>query len=229
WSTFRPSPNWWKRRLAEAWGPATASTGWSPRPRSPSPAVPSSPPPPRSCGRRSRPGTCWRADRPDMRTTARALAGPGLPPLSRTVWVADDTDQLTRNAQALADLVAPLQLGVVVKADGYGHGLEVAARCAVRGGATWLCVATLQEAVRLRADGYPGRVFVLYPIPESQAATAGRLDVDVSLGSLADFERVAAVSGLAVHIEIDTGMTRGGCRPEEFASLVGAVRRSSLR
>ena len=83
--------------------------------------------------------------------------------------------------------------------------------------------------MRLRADGYPGRVFVLYPIPESQAATAGRLDVDVSLGSLADFERVAAVSGLAVHIEIDTGMTRGGCRPEEFASLVGAVRRSSLR
>lgn len=164
-----------------------------------------------------------------MRPIERALAAAGLPPLSRTAWVAVDTDQLTRNAQALADLVAPLQLGVVVKADGYGHGLEVAARCAVRGGATWLCVATLQEAVRLRADGYPGRVFVLYPIPESQAATAGRLDVDVSLGSLADFERVAAVSGLAVHIEIDTGMTRGGCRPEEFASLVGAVRRSSLR
>lgn len=164
-----------------------------------------------------------------MRPIERTLADAGLPPLGRTAWVEVDTDQLTENARRLAAFVAPLQLGAVVKADGYGHGLEVAARCAVRGGATWLCTATLEEAVRLRLDGYEGRVFVLYPIPASQAAVARQRDIDVSIGSLADLRRIEEVDGLAVHIEVDTGMTRGGCRPDAFGRLLAAVHDSAVR
>lgn len=164
-----------------------------------------------------------------MRSVEEALAAAGLPPLTRTAWVEVDTDQLTENARQLATFVSPLQLGVVVKADGYGHGLEVAARCAVRGGAAWLCTATLEEAVRLRNDGYEGRVFVLYPVPGSQGATAGRLGIDVSVGSVVDLRRIDRVEGLAVHVEIDTGMTRGGCLPEVFDDVVAAVLDSSAR
>lgn len=151
------------------------------------------------------------------RSIHRSLAEAGLPPLQRAAWVEVDIDRLQANAAALATLAAPAALGPVVKADGYGHGLEVAARCAVAAGATWLCVADTAEAERLRNDGYEGRVLVLYPVPSSALPTMSRLGVDVSVGSLDG--AVSAADGdhppVAVHLEVDTGMTRGGVAPAD--------------
>ncbi len=45
----------------------------------------------------------------------------------------------------------------VVKADGYGHGSTEAARAAVAGGADWLGVVHVAEALRLRRPGSPCR------------------------------------------------------------------------
>jgi len=151
------------------------------------------------------------------RSIDRSLAAGGLPPLQRTAWVEVDIDQLQANGRALRDLAAPAALGPVVKADGYGHGLEAAARCAVSAGASWLCVADTGEAERLRSDGYEGRVLVLYPVPHPALPTMSRLQVDVSVGSL---EGAAATAGgehslIAAHLEIDTGMTRGGVAPSD--------------
>lgn len=157
------------------------------------------------------------------------LAAAGLPSLPRLAWVEVDTEALIGNARALADAIGRRQLGVVVKADGYGHGLEVAARCAVMGGATWLCVATLAEALRLRRDGYQGRIFVLYPIPSTGVETARQHRIDVTVGGLDDLAAVAEAEGLAVHVEVDTGMTRGGVRYFEAAEVAEAVRKSRAR
>ena len=44
-------------------------------------------------------------------------------------------------------------LMAVVKADGYGHGLVPAARAVLAGGADYLGVAVLDEALALRAAG----------------------------------------------------------------------------
>lgn len=77
-----------------------------------------------------------------MGPTELELAGAGLPDPDRTAWVEVDTAHLIYNARILSNLVHPRQLGVGVRADGYGHGLEIPARYAVQGDATWLCVAT---------------------------------------------------------------------------------------
>ena len=140
-----------------------------------------------------------------------------MPPLQRSAWVEVDIDRLQANARALRDLAAPAALAPVVKADGYGHGLEVSARCAVSAGARWLCVADAGEAERLRKDGYQGRVLVLYPVPPSALATMSRLGVDISVGSL---DGVGTAAGrehplVAAHLEVDTGMTRGGVSPAD--------------
>jgi alanine racemase len=116
-------------------------------------------------------------------------------------------------------MASPAALGPVVKADGYGHGLEMAARCAVSAGVGWLCVADSAEAVRLRADGYEGRIFVLYPVPPSMWPEMTGFDIDVTVGDSAQArEMVRASLGdrpLRVHVETDTGMTRGGVRVDE--------------
>jgi alanine racemase len=158
----------------------------------------------------------------------QALESAGLPPLERSAWVEVDVDVLTANAEALGRLAHPAALGAVVKADGYGHGLEMAARCAVAGGAGWLCVADVSEAARLRNDGYTGGLFVLYPVPSSSRGEMARLEIDVTVGSVEEAE--AIVSGRdrdqrRVHIEIDTGMTRGGLAIDDVVAAAAAVTR----
>lgn len=152
----------------------------------------------------------------------------GLPPLTRTAWVEVDVDGLVANAAALARLSHPAALAPVVKADGYGHGLEMAARCAVTGGARWLCVADAAEALRLRGDGYEGKVFVLYPVPAAMAMEMAASDIDVTVGDRGDARDLAGQAGhegktLSVHLEIDTGMTRGGVPPSVAVEVAGVI------
>lgn len=151
-----------------------------------------------------------------------------LPPLERSAWVEVDIDILTANAEALTVLAAPASLAAVVKADGYGHGLEMAARCAVSGGARWLCVADSGEARRLRQDDYRGPIFVLYPVPQAAIRPMARLGVDVTVGGMPEAEVLDDLLGpddpvLAVHLEIDTGMTRGGVAPETATAAAAAL------
>jgi alanine racemase len=156
------------------------------------------------------------------------LSDGGLPPLERSAWVEVDVDILTANASALGALAAPRAVAAVVKADGYGHGLEMAGRCAISGGAGWLCVADSGEAARLRGDGYPGPVFVLYPVPPSAVSRMARLGVDITVGSIGEARALDGLLGadepvLGVHLEIDTGMTRGGVEPESAVEAASAL------
>jgi alanine racemase len=139
-----------------------------------------------------------------------------------------DIEVLTANASALRSLAKPAALGAVVKADGYGHGLEVAARCAVAGGAEWLCVADAAEATRLRRDGYKGSIFVLYPVPSAMLPAMARLEVDVTVGSNEEARTLSEhlMPGdpiMSVHLEVDTGMTRGGVVPGDAIKAAAAI------
>ena len=102
------------------------------------------------------------------------------------------------------------ELWAVVKADGYGHGAAACAGAALAGGATRLCVATLDEAVALRADvGASTPVLVMSPLEPGQESGAAGLEICIS--SPDDLARLHA-SGAAcgVHVKVDTGMGRWG-------------------
>jgi len=169
------------------------------------------------------------------------LAAAGLPPLPRLAWLEVDLGVLAANARTLRGILpAGEALGVVVKADGYGHGLVAAARAALAGGADLFVVATLDEALFLRDAGVAERILVLYPVPPAVLETALAADLDVvaaddaSVAALADVLR-ARVSGGGppgsgatpgpaagadaprVHLGIDSGMSRGGIAPERAA------------
>ena len=66
-----------------------------------------------------------------------------------------DLGAIRHNVGILRDLVAPdgADVMVVVKADGYGHGMVESAAAARQAGAPWLGVATIEEALRLRDGG----------------------------------------------------------------------------
>jgi alanine racemase len=119
----------------------------------------------------------------------------------------------------------------VVKADGYGHGMLPAARAAREGGADWLGVATLDEALTLRAGGDSGPVLCWLGVPGEDYAEAIELDVDVTAYSLAELEEIEAAARRVgrvarVQFKVDTGLSRGGCAFADWPTLAGAARQA---
>lgn len=116
----------------------------------------------------------------------------------------------------------------VVKADGYGHGLLPAARAALRGGATWLGVCTLEEALELRAGGVSAPVLAWLLGPGRPLHRAIAADVDLSAASVDLLAEIAAGARAAgrparVHLKVDTGLSRGGAPMAQWRGLVEAA------
>jgi alanine racemase len=142
-------------------------------------------------------------------------------------WAEIDTDVLANNAAVIATLVRPSGLMVMVKSNGYGHGIGIAARAALEGGASWLGVYTPQEALALRAAGFQAPILVVGWSPPSTLDELIAAGVEISVLDADGIRAVAAaaVAGTArVHIKIDTGLHRLGALPETLDSLVNAVR-----
>ena len=101
----------------------------------------------------------------------------------------------------------------VVKADAYGHGLVPVAKAALDAGASMLGVALLEEAITLREAGITAPILAWLVQPGSDFKQAIDLDIDLAAASLAALHDIQAASSskkARVHIEVDTGMTRGG-------------------
>ncbi|MEJ6574724.1 MAG: alanine racemase [Actinomycetes bacterium] len=115
----------------------------------------------------------------------------------------------------------------VVKADAYGHGLIPVAKCAISAGATWLGVALLEEAISLRESGISVPIISWLNPPSSDFKKAIELDIDLGVPSLNHLELIIEVGKVLgkkprVHIEVDTGMTRGGLLDEWSDFLIAA-------
>jgi alanine racemase len=135
---------------------------------------------------------------------------------------------------AIRDNVATLRAGTtaevmaVVKADGYGHGMLPCARAALAGGATWLGVATLDEALALRRAGITAPVLAWLLAPGLPLHDGVAADVDLNAGSLEQLGELVTAARLAgrparVHLKIDTGLARGGATPAEWPALLEAA------
>src|SRR5436190_19691339 len=78
-------------------------------------------------------------------------------------------------------LAGGAELCAVVKAGGYGHGAVEAARAALRGGASWIAVATAPEAAELRALGIEARILVMGALTPRDLGIALNFDADIAV------------------------------------------------
>jgi alanine racemase len=128
---------------------------------------------------------------------------------------------IERNVTRLQrDLGPGTELCAVVKADGYGHGAQQAARAALAGGATWLAVAAAGEAAALRAAGIEARLLVLGALSPGELETALAAGADVVAWREELVAAVAERGGGRVHVKLDTGMGRLGTRDPREATRV---------
>jgi alanine racemase len=161
------------------------------------------------------------------------LAAAGLPPLPRTAWLEVDLGALTANLALLRQLLPPgVRVEPAVKADAYGHGAVPVARALEAAGADGLCVATLDEALELRAGGVRLPILVLYPVPPELAPLAAHHEIALTVGDRTLLERLLAVvrrrrggegPALRLQLEVETGLGRGGLREEDLPAALAAI------
>ncbi len=142
-----------------------------------------------------------------------------------------DLAAITANTRRLGELAGSAGVMAVVKADGYGHGLLPSARAVLAGGAAWLGVAFVEEALALRAGGIDAPVLSWLCTPQDDLVPAVAADVDLGVYDLAQLATVAAAARAAgrtarVHLKVDTGLSRGGARPEDWPALCTAAART---
>jgi alanine racemase len=146
----------------------------------------------------------------------------------RPTYALVDVNAIAQNVRALKTLAGTPAFCAVVKADGYGHGSIEAALGALSGGATMLAVALVEEGIVLRQAGITAPVLVLSELPAGAEAAVVAHDLIATVYSKSLIDRLSAAAGLAgvtqrVHIKVDTGMHRVGCRPDEAVELAKQV------
>jgi alanine racemase len=157
--------------------------------------------------------------------SATAVPAAGRPRTAAYVELA----AIRSNVRALRErTTAGAQLMAVVKADGYGHGLLPSARAALEGGADWLGVAFLEEALALRAAGVGAPLLAWLVAPGEDVAPAVAADVDLGVygrDGLAVVVAAARATGRTarVHLKADTGLSRGGATPADWPALCEAA------
>jgi alanine racemase len=150
-----------------------------------------------------------------------------LPP--RPAWIEIDLRQLKRNFQLLnQDKPASLHVLSVVKDEAYGHGAWPVAKTALRCGARFLGLATLDEALALRDKGLRAPLLMLGDRHESELSwcVAHNLTCCVSEpGCVEKLAQLAARAGkcIPVHLKINTGMNRYGVRWNEAMPLIERI------
>jgi alanine racemase len=140
-----------------------------------------------------------------------------------------DLGAITANVAALSRHVGAAQVMAVVKSDGYGHGMIPSAQAALAGGATWLGVVQLADAIALRQAGVEVPVLSLHGSPDAPHAEAIAQGIDLTVGTPALVRQIAAAAQQAgrparLHLEADTGMGRGGATAADWPALVKAAR-----
>ena len=139
-----------------------------------------------------------------------------------------DLGALRHNVRTLKAAADGARMMVVVKADGYGHGMVPAARAARAAGAEWLGVAVLEEALALRAAGDTGPVLTWLSVPGEDYRPAIRAGVDLTAYTVAEVEEVRAAARAAhlparLQLKVDTGLSRGGASQESWPDVVAAA------
>ncbi len=155
---------------------------------------------------------------------------------TRPVWAEVDLDSLIHNMRETRRITPKsAMIMAAVKADGYGHGVEMCAKTFLENGADRLAVSSADEAFQLRARGVKAPILCLGYTPEYQYEKAVRSRVTVTLFEDSQVEALAKVSkGIGMeavfHAKVDTGMARLGYMTEKESvdSIVRAAQTEGL-
>jgi alanine racemase len=163
-----------------------------------------------------------------MQTTSSTVTSAAAGVLAEAVV---DLGAIAHNVQVLREHAGSAQVMAVVKADGYGHGATRVARTALGAGATELGVATVDEALELRADGITAPVLAWLHPPGTDFAPAVAADVQIAVSSVRQLDELLDAvrrtgRTATVSVKVDTGLNRNGIGAAQYPAILAALRRA---
>jgi alanine racemase len=141
----------------------------------------------------------------------------------RPVWVEVNLKNIEHNFKEIKKLLQDdIRVMACVKGNGYGHGAASIAKVALEAGATYLAVASADEAIELRNEGISSPVLVFGHTPKSLVDTVVEHDLTQTVfqdDMLLSLSESATKKGktVNVHIKVDTGLGRIGIKNVEEA------------
>jgi len=139
----------------------------------------------------------------------------------RPAWVEISSANLQYNCETVRKIVGDnVKICAVVKANGYGHGAIETANACIAGGATFLAVAMLSEAMELKEAGFTCPVLILGWTPEEGYRMAIENEIRLAIFNGEEAEKLNAIAEslgkkAIVHLKLDTGMSRIGLQANE--------------
>ena len=150
-------------------------------------------------------------------------------------WCEVNVQYLEDNIRALRrHLDAPTSLAPAVKSNAYGHGLLIAARAFLKGGADWLCVHTISEAKQLRDAGILCPIYCFGPCMVQDLELAAHLGLHLVLYQNSHLKRLSdlalhqpeSIQGLKLHLKIETGNHRQGLSLDQALEFTRVLKSS---
>lgn len=143
--------------------------------------------------------------------------------MNKLTWLEIDKKNILYNISNIKSLLQPkTRLMVVVKSNAYGHGMVEFAKEAVRAGALYLGVNTIDEALTLRKSGIIKPILVMGYVPKERILEASKQFIDISILSsrqAVDIINEKLSLKLKIHIKVDTGLNRLGINPDHILNI----------
>lgn len=139
-----------------------------------------------------------------------------------------DLDAIAHNTRLLKNRVGAAKLMAVVKADGYNHGMEQVAPVMAANGADAFGVATIAEALALRATGITTPILCWIWSPEQDWAAAVETGIDLAVISprhaqvLVDAPPTSRT--IRVSVKVDTALHRSGVDEQDWDAVFTLLR-----
>ena len=145
--------------------------------------------------------------------------------LLRPTWVEISLAKLRRNYQRIRNLAGARRVMAVIKADAYGHGAVPVARCLAGCGVDWFGVATVEEALELRAAGIEQPILLLGGLYMSDPAHLIEFRLTPSLSSTMRLDTYAECARrygrpIEFHLKVDSGLGRLGLPLDRLTAFV---------
>jgi len=145
--------------------------------------------------------------------------------LLRPTWVEISLPKLRRNFQRVRDLAGKRKVMAVIKADAYGHGAVAVSKGLAATGVDWFGVATVEEALELRAAGIDQPILLLGGLYMSDPAHLIEYRLTPSISSTMRLDTYAACARrfgkpIEFHLKVDSGLGRLGLPRDRVKSFV---------
>jgi alanine racemase len=139
-------------------------------------------------------------------------------------WIEIEPNALKANYRAFCQLVGKSKVMPVVKANAYGHGLDLVASILFEENPDQLGVNYAMEGARLRELGFVGTILVLGPIFPDDLTIAAKFNLEVMLAGPEILRSwIEKTTRPKAHLKFDTGLSRQGFLSTEAANLASQL------